>query len=206
MEAVMRTGSPLATLREYAAVPAPTVDVCEVCAMDLPPSHDHRLHVETKQLLCVCDVCGTAPNPGATPWRAVRRRVVSLGGTVGEADWLRFNLPVDLAYFVVSSSQNHPVAYFPSALGAVESVVDDAAWTALRARSSAVEAMQPDVEALLVHRTPSGARRSYLVSIDVCYRLVGKLRKDWRGFGGGPDTWVDMAGFLEDLERNGGHG
>ena len=65
------------------------------------------------------------------------------------------------------------VAFYPSPMGATESLLELRAWT--RARGSATRCsreLEPDVEALLVNRA-RGARDHWLVPIDECYALVG---------------------------------
>jgi hypothetical protein len=55
--------------------------------------------------------------------------------------------------------------------------------------------LEPDVEALLVRREPATC---LLVPIDACYRLVGLVRRTWRGFDGGAEAWRDVDGFFAD--------
>ena len=43
-----------------------------------------------------------------------------------------------------------------------------------------------------------GARRQWIVPIDVCYALVGLIRTHWRGFTGGADVWRELDTFFED--------
>jgi hypothetical protein len=60
--------------------------------------------------------------------------------------------------------------------------------------------MEPDVEALLVHRA-RGAREAWLVPVDACYRLVGVIRAHWKGFSGGARVWAEIARFFDDLRE-----
>ena len=199
----MRTGSALAALRQFARVPPSAAETCEACGEALPPSHDHRLQLETGKLSCVCQVCAAARSGGPDSWKYVGHRLVSLDDVVGESDWKRFNLPIDLAYFVTRNAVGRTEAFFPSPMGATEAAIDAEAWAALLARSPILGAMQPDVEALLVHRTQLGVRRAHLVSIDVCYRLIGTLRQSWRGFSGGPEVWGEIERFMAASIRDG---
>ena len=39
----------------------------------------------------------------------------------------------------------------------------------------------------------------YLVPIDVCYALVGLVRRDWVGLSGGRDVWAGIGAFFDGL-------
>jgi hypothetical protein len=92
------------------------------------------------------------------------------------------------------------VAVYPSPLGATESQLGLEAWSDLAARDPVLGSMEPDVEALLVDRT-QGASRCWVVPIDVCYRLVGIVRTHWKGLGGGPEVWAEIARLFDSLEK-----
>ncbi len=62
--------------------------------------------------------------------------------------------------------------------------------------------LDDDVEALLVNRV-RGARRQWIVPIDVCYALVGLIRTHWRGFTGGAEVWRELDKFFDGLDRKG---
>ena len=55
--------------------------------------------------------------------------------------------------------------------------------------------MAPDVEAILISRTDAGVEH-FLVPIDACYELAGRMRLHWRGFDGGSEARQSIAGFL----------
>ena len=88
-------------------------------------------------------------------------------------------------------------AFYPGPAGATESLVPLDAWEEI-ARLNALE-LQRDVEALLVNRV-GAAREHYLVSVDQCYRLVGILRRSWRGFSGGEEVWERIGQFFSELK------
>src|SRR5256885_192446 len=58
---------------------------------------------------------------------------------------------------------------------------------------------------LLVNRL--GAARGYatpeyyLLPIDECFRLVGLIRAQWRGFGGGSELWAEIEKFFAGLKE-----
>ena len=81
-------------------------------------------------------------------------------------------------------------AYYPSPMGPTESLLT----------VDVPLALEDDVEALLVNRV-RGARRQWIVPIDVCYQLVGLIRTHWRGFTGGTDVWRELDRFYEALDR-----
>jgi hypothetical protein len=59
--------------------------------------------------------------------------------------------------------------------------------------------MQPDVEALLVRGHTDGRFETFVVSIEVCYRLVGQVRLHWKGFHGGDRAWREIDTFFAGL-------
>ena len=101
-------------------------------------------------------------------------------------------VPVGVAFFRAGLS------VYPSPLGAVESAVPPEAWEALLA---AVPSMDADVEALLV-----GPGEAFIVPLDAAYRLIGILRREWRGFTGGDAARAAVEAFFADLRRRAGGG
>ncbi|PYN93883.1 MAG: hypothetical protein DMD89_23315 [Candidatus Rokuibacteriota bacterium] len=189
----------LAALSAFAAT-RPTVERCELCAVALASEHEHLFDPTTRELRCSCGVCGRLLGGGtATRWMLVRHRVDRLVEfQLGDAEWDVLGLPIDLAFFVGSGATGPPTALYPSPYGAIASTLPLPAWASIVAANPVLSRLEPDVEALLVNRT--GARREYyLVSIDECYRLVGLIHRHWRGFGGGPDVWDQVAGFFDGL-------
>ena len=39
----------------------------------------------------------------------------------------------------------------------------------------------------------------YLAPIDACYELVGRIRMQWRGLGGGTEVWEEITRFMTQL-------
>ena len=60
-------------------------------------------------------------------------------------------------------------------------------------------AAAPDVEAILVSRGPldQDGVDTFLVPIDACYELAGRMRLLWRGFDGGAEARQSVAEFLD---------
>ncbi len=77
------------------------------------------------------------------------------------------------------------------------------AWDELVAANPVLaDALQPDVEALLIVRPArADAFDCYLVPIDACYELVGIVRRHWKGFDGGEEAWRDIEAFFDDAAR-----
>jgi hypothetical protein len=100
-----------------------------------------------------------------------------------------------MAFFFFNSMLGRIVAQYPSPAGATESLLDLSAWDAVTEASPLAREMVPDVEALIVRRSREG-NESYLVPIDVCYELVGRIRMHWTGFDGGEEARQDITGFF----------
>jgi hypothetical protein len=114
-----------------------------------------------------------------------------LGGLViDDVAWQAFGIPVQLAFFFHSSAAGRVVAFYPSPVGATESLLDLDVWNEL-----GVE-LEPDVEALLVNRG-----ECWLVGVDRCYELVGLVRTHWKGFGGGDEVWSALDDFFDKLRK-----
>ena len=98
------------------------------------------------------------------------------------------------------------VALYPSPAGAVESLLPLEAWNEIAAGTPALESMRSDVEALLVNRVGHPyvtARAQYFIApIDVCYKLVGLIRSNWRGLSGGSEVWTEIGQFFTNLRSH----
>jgi hypothetical protein len=84
-------------------------------------------------------------------------------------------------------------------MGATESLLGLDAWRALEAANPVLTTLEPDVEALLVHRA-RGERRHHLVPISDCYELSGLIRTRWRGLTGGREVWAEITRFYDALD------
>lgn len=174
-----------------------------MCATELGAAHEHLFDRRTGQLRCSCPTCARLLVIAGAPWTVVRHRVQRLADfRLTDDDWQALALPIELAFFAQRSTTGRVVARYPSAAGTVESSLALPAWEALVGANPVLAGLEPDVEALLVHR--AGARRDhYLVSIDECYRLVGLIRLHWRGFGGGREAWAAIDRFFGELDGAG---
>jgi uncharacterized protein DUF5947 len=202
---------PATRLRRLAQRPAATAvpaeeaaERCDVCGEPLPPRHRHLADLERQRLLCACHACRILFDrtaAGGGHFRLIPDRPRALPGFVlDDAAWASLRVPVDMAFFFASTPAGRVVALYPGPMGATESLLQLEAWTDLVAVNPVLRGMEPDVEALLVHRA-NGARDHFIVPIDHAYRLVGTIRASWKGLGGGNRVWREIAEFFDQLTR-----
>jgi hypothetical protein len=180
----------------------PPTEVCELCAAPIEPEHDHLLELAAGRLACACTACAIlfSGQPSAR-YRRVPRRLDFLSDfRLGEEHWEDLHLPINLAFFFHRTPAERVVAIYPSPAGGTESLLALDAWHQLEEDNPVLLELEPDVEALLVNRVRS-AREYYRAPIDVCYRLVGVIRCNWRGLSGGAQVWDEIATFFADLKR-----
>ena len=100
------------------------------------------------------------------------------------------------------------LACYPSPAGATESELDLTHWSEGVGGGRLAALLEPDVEALLVRRgtghDAASATRCVLVPVDACYRLVGLVRRHWRGFDGGSEAWTHIDAFFDAVESRAG--
>lgn len=169
---------------------------CELCAIPLTEEHAHLVDVESRRLLCACSMCSAVGGRyRVVPSRYVHRPEMSLTS----AEWETLGIPVGLVFFVTSSHLARTVASYPGPAGATESLLPLDTWTALSLKHPWLQRLAPDVEALLVHRV-NDAYRCYLVPLDACYRLIGRIRKAWTGMGGGDVVEREIDAFFAAIE------
>lgn len=199
----MTTGMlPLSGLRRLLQTPTAerVGDLCDRCGAELAADHRHVADIESRNLRCVCPSCHDAL-AGERGQRRVPRRYLQLpSGAISEEEWDSFQIPVGTAFFFHNSALGRIVASYPSPAGATESLLEPAAWEGVLRASPRIGTLEPDVEALLVRRTME-VSESFLVPIDACYELAGRIRRGWSGFGGGPEVREEVENFFEMLRR-----
>ena len=198
------TTDTLARLRRLRATPpAEEPERCELCGEILDERHRHLFDPRTRALLCACRGCSLLFQDPEGRYRPVPEKVLYLPDfELDDATWDELMLPVNLAFFVVSSSAGRPLALYPSPAGATESQLDLATWGSLQSANPVLRSLRPDVEALLCDRIGT-ARDHFIVPIDVCFELVGLVRLNWKGLGGGPQVWATIAAFFAELRARG---
>jgi hypothetical protein len=196
--------NPFTVLRRLAR-PAVRQERCELCSLALAPEHAHLFDLTSRQLVCACEPCAILfSDSSAGRYRRVPRRVQELRDfRLDDLQWDSLGLPIGLAFFFHSTPAGRIVAMYPSPAGAMESLLPLESWQDLAAENPILNAIEPDVEALLVNRLGT-ARDAYRVPIDECYKLVGLIRAHWRGLSGGSAVWDEVGRFFRSLEQRTG--
>ncbi len=172
---------------------------CELCGAAVGERHPHVVELARRALRCACGACAVLfrdPRAGGGRYRTVPERVRALPAPDGAA-WARLEIPVGLAFLIRRG--DGWTAAFPSPGGPVEAPLSDGAAAALAAAVPRSAEVEPEVEALLLHRPRGGAPECFLVPIDAGYRLVGRVRRRWRGFDGGDEARRAIDGFLAGI-------
>jgi len=167
--------APLASLRRLAR-PRPVAPACDMCSAPIGETHDHVVDLRNRALMCTCRPCHLLfADPGANlHYRAVPSRYRAVAFSL--------DVPVGLYFAFYNSTRQEAVVCYPGPAGATESSLP---------AGVALPDVQPDVEAVLVHHDDA-----YIVPIDVCYELAGRLRRVWRGFDGGREARAEIASFF----------
>lgn len=200
----LRTGGPRG-LRRFAGPRPPRPETCELCGVAVPPDgHRHLVETEKRTLVCACTACSLLfDRPGARTgrYRAVPDRYLTDPDHRLDAGvWERLQIPVGVAFFFRNAALDRLVALYPSPAGATESELDPQTWQQVLDGGPLAALLEPDTEALLVHRW-EGRSGCYLVPIDVCYELVGRMRMLWQGFDGGAEARAALGAFFDDVQR-----
>jgi hypothetical protein len=227
------TGQPdrwLVSLRRALLEPAgggdPTGCRCEFCGEPLPPEqpgaggpggigHGHVVDVVDRSIRCACQACRllfASAGAGGGRLRAVGdRRAHHPRFPLDGPRWAALEIPVELAFLVEDGHAGRLALFYPSPAGATESTVAPdriaATWRAALADAPGFPAPASDVEAVLLHRPddgPADGCEAFLLPVDACYALVGRIRRAWTGFAGGPAVAAEIADFLADARHRAG--
>jgi len=175
---------------------------CEFCAAGIGSEHGHVADLEQSSLVCACRACYllfTHGQAGRGRYRSVPDRYLAdPDRPMTAADWDVLEIPVGLAFFLRSSAADEVTGFYPSPAGATQCRLDLAAWDRLAAEHPLLAAMAPDVEAALICRTDASVEH-FVVPIDACYELAGRMRLYWRGFDGGEQARQSLAEFLDHV-------
>jgi hypothetical protein len=177
---------------------------CGFCAEGIAGQHSHVVNLENRSLLCVCRACYllfTHPGAAGGKYRAVPDRYLYIPEMVlTSAQWDQLQIPVGMAFFFHNSSLNRTLAFYPSPAGAAESLLPLETWDVIAGAHPVLRTLVPDVEALLVCRLQQ-RQDCYIVPIDACYELVGRIRRHWKGFEGGEEVRREIEGFFSGLRE-----
>jgi hypothetical protein len=192
---------PLSVLRQFVRQ-RPPAERCELCGLALAAEHSHLVEPASRQLICSCDACSILfSGQQNARYRRVPRDVESLlDFQLTDTQWEDLRLPINLAFFMTSTTAGRVLAFYPSPAGATESLLELEAWQGLVAENPILGQLEPDVEALLVNRM-SKDREYYRAPIDECYKLVGLIRANWRGLSGGSEVWEEVGQFFTSLKE-----
>jgi Family of unknown function (DUF5947) len=170
-----------------------------MCAAEIPAEHGHVADLESATLSCACRACYllfTQSGAVRGRYRAVPDRyLLDPTAPLTAAEWDGLEIPVGLAFFLRLSSADRVAGFYPSPAGVTESVLDLAAWERLTQAHPMLAAVAPDVEAALICRGDAGVE-CFLVPVDACYELAGRMRLHWRGFDGGAEARASIDEFL----------
>jgi len=146
---------------------------------------------------------GAAPRRGPARYRSVPDRYQrDSSRPMSAAEWDELQIPVGLAFFLYSSERGAVAGFYPSPAGATECTLDLAAWERLAAAHPLLATAEPDVEAVLLCREGRAAEAEYfIVPIDVCYELAGRMRMLWKGFDGGSEARASIEEFLAGVRK-----
>lgn len=176
----------------------PATEKCDLCGTVLPEDHRHLLHLEERRILCACEPC-VAMRSGDGPYRPTGSRLLWLEGfDLSEELWASLRIPIGLAFFMRSSSAGRIVGMYPSPAGATECELELSAWEDLCASNPVLDALDEDVEGLIVSRM-SEPHQFAIAPIDECYRLVGTIKAGWEGISGGDAVERVVPAFFEEL-------
>jgi len=177
---------------------------CEMCAVPIAPEHRHVVDTDERSLKCLCQPCFllfSEAGAGEGRFRQVPSRYVELASVgLPDALWDDLAIPVSLAFFFHNSSQDRAVAFYPGPAGATESLLPLDAWQRVLDANPSFAATEADVEAVMVRRGRE-ATECFVVPIDACYELAGRLRMHWSGFDGGAEAHAEIESFFTAVRK-----
>lgn len=178
-------------------------EVCDLCSTPVGGDHRHVVDVVERSLRCTCRACAllfTEDGAAGGQHKTVPERHRELERfELERRQWAALRIPVDLAFVMRDSHQGRIVAFYPSPAGATGSDLPLEAWEEIVAANPSLEQLEADVEAVLIRVRDDHAPEAYTVPIDRCYELVGHLRLNWRGFGGGQEVRRRIDAFFEEV-------
>ncbi|MDH6131265.1 hypothetical protein P3T37_000634 [Kitasatospora sp. MAA4] len=192
-------------LRRFVRPPQPQQERCELCGVVVAEAgHRHLVDTEKRSLACACTACAMLfDHSGAAGGRfrtVPDRYFADPGHSLDDGAWDLLQIPVSVAFFFRNAALDRLVALYPSPAGATESELDPATWQTVLGGTRLAELLEPDIEALLVRRS-EGRYECFLVPIDICYELVGRMRLHWQGFDGGAEARADLAELFARVNR-----
>ena len=197
----------LERIRATKAAAAAPGETCEMCAAAILPEHGHVADLEQSSLQCVCRPCYllfTHSQAGGGRYKGVPDRYLyDPSRPMSAAEWDELEIPVGLAFFLDSTQAGEVTGFYPSPAGVTECRLDLSAWARIAEAHPLLAAIEPDVEAALITRTDkTNVIEHFIVPIDACYELAGRMRMLWKGFDGGTEALQSIAEFLDDVRSH----
>jgi hypothetical protein len=172
---------------------------CDLCGGLMAEDHRHLLHVVERRIVCACEPC-IAMRSGEGDLRPTGTRAIVLDAfKLDDELWARFQIPIGLAFFMLSDVAGGVTALYPSPAGVTESELYLEAWNELLAANPVLADLEPEVEALIVNRLADPPVHA-IVPIDRCYELVGMIKSTWEGISGGNAVENAVGAFFARLE------
>jgi hypothetical protein len=190
------------TLQEMLKKRPPPGERCDYCSTPLTPEHSHLIELAARRILCACRPCYIVFEPeGAAQgkYRAIPTRYREVAEfAIDDAAWDALQVPIGLVFFFYNSLEKKMVAFYPSPVGATESLLPLDTWGEVIARYPVLTSIQPDVEAILMQRNRE-VSRCFIVPIDSAYELVGLIRMSWKGFDGGQEARRKIGEYFDKV-------
>jgi hypothetical protein len=173
-----------------------------MCAAQIPAEHGHIADLDRSALMCACRACYllfTHSQAGRGRYRAIPDRYLTdPGRPMTSAEWDELQVPVGLAFFLRNSRRGELAGFYPSPAGVTECRLDLGAWDRLASGHPLLQVMEDDVEAALICKTGETIEH-FVVPVDACYELAGRMRLHWRGFDGGEEARRSIEEFLAQV-------
>jgi hypothetical protein len=172
--------------------------------------HEHLVEPAKRRLVCACQACAIlfSGQEGQRYKRAPSRIRVLPDFQLTDAQWDSLLVPINMAFFLKTGSPARVAAVYPSPAGATESLLPLETWEQIVAENADLQSMEADVEALLVNRLGAGrgfpVNQYFLLPIDQCFKLVGLVRRHWRGLSGGQELWQALEQYFAALTERAG--
>jgi len=193
--------STFGTLRQFVQQET-AVEKCDLCSKRLGSQHPHLIEPDKRHILCSCDACALlfTDRTDAKYKRIPRDPIFLPNFQMTDGEWDALQLPIRMAFFFYSSAEQRLIALYPSPAGATESLLNLESWNEIADKNPALQKMKSDVQALLVNRVNS-EHEYYIAPVDECFKLVGLIRTNWRGFSGGAEAWQKIHEFFRELKN-----
>ncbi len=139
----------------------PPGERCDFCSAPLAPEHSHLIELAARRILCSCRPCYIVFEPeGAAVgrYRPIPERYLELADfALEDATWDALAIPIGLAFLFYNSLEKKMVAFYPSPVGATESLLPLDTWGEIAAANPVLSTLSPDVEAILIQRSARAA-------------------------------------------------